>query len=234
MPNRGRLDFRDLVVSDRESLLAAAAAAVVTERIEAESGEIVQPFGRATEPLLPGMVPAGYMLRMAEISECGKYRYSLSREWVYPPTVDPRRPNILFVMLNPSTGDANSDDPTIRRCVSFAESMNGQRLTVGNLFAYRATNPNQLKEKSDSGENVVGPENGDYLMDMIDSADMIVAAWGDCKWDFVSERAGEVCLMVARTGREMVALGTTKEGHPRHPLYLSGDSKPRKFHVGAL
>ena len=78
--------------------------------------------------------------RGAELSGCGRYRYKLWRIW------DPDLPPILFVMLNPSTADANSDDRTIRRCVAFAKRDGFGRLLVGNLFAYRTPYPRVLRK----------------------------------------------------------------------------------------
>ena len=78
--------------------------------------------------------------RGAELSGCGRYRYKLWRIW------DPDLPPILFVMLNPSTADANSDDRTIRRCVAFAKRDGFGGLLVGNLFAYRTPYPRVLRK----------------------------------------------------------------------------------------
>lgn len=88
------------------------------------------------------------MEKTAIISEDEKYRYQLSRCW------DETKPRILFIMLNPSTADANIDDPTIRRVISFAKSWGYGGVYVGNLFAFRSTDPKGLKQIADPvGEN---------------------------------------------------------------------------------
>ena len=74
----------------------------------------------------------------AKISECGNYRYWLTRE---SELEHPGRGTALFIMLNPSTADASEDDPTIRRCRGFAKSWECAGLTVANLYALRSTNP---------------------------------------------------------------------------------------------
>jgi hypothetical protein len=74
------------------------------------------------------------MLREAEISEDGKYRYALMRMW-------DDKPLMMFCMLNPSTADATKDDPTIRRCIGFAKDRGYGGIYVVNLMAYRATDP---------------------------------------------------------------------------------------------
>ncbi len=85
----------------------------------------------------------------AVISECGRYRYVLTRQ------VGPGTRTATFILLNPSTADANNDDPTIRRCIGFARQWGCGKLTVLNLFAVRATDPQWMKAASDP----VGPEN---------------------------------------------------------------------------
>ena len=80
------------------------------------------------------------MIKSAEISPCGLYRYSLTRKW------EAWKGTVNFIMLNPSTADAQEDDPTIRRCIGFAKAWGYGGIVVTNLFAYRATNPKELKK----------------------------------------------------------------------------------------
>ena len=82
----------------------------------------------------------------AAFSPCGRYRYKLWRVW------DPARPLgcVMFLMLNPSTATDNEDDPTIRRCIGYARSWGYGGLYVGNLFAYRATDPRRLAASGSS------------------------------------------------------------------------------------
>jgi len=148
----------------------------------------------------------------AIISECGRYRYVLRRK--IPSIVRWVRP-ILFVMLNPSTADAELDDPTIRRCKAFAERDGFTQLTVVNLFALRATDPAGLKIDHDP----IGPENDRYLQEEIlahGSTGLVVAAWG--AHPFATERAKHVLRMGV-----FDCLGKTKAGFPRHPLYIRSD-----------
>lgn len=91
----------------------------------------------------------------AVLSDCGTYRYSLTRVW------DESRPRVCFVMLNPSTADASANDPTIVRCRNFAYSWNYGSLEVVNLFAYRATNPRVLRTVQDP----IGPENDRHIIE---------------------------------------------------------------------
>ena len=144
----------------------------------------------------------------ATISTCGRYRYRLDRIW-------DERPACCFVMLNPSTADATEDDPTIRRCVGFARHLNSGRLIVVNLFAWRATDPKNLRNVADP----IGPENNRYLRAAFDEADVTIAAWGTQGHFHARNRT--VMNMLAGRG---FCLGLTAKGDPKHPLYLPKDA----------
>ncbi len=144
----------------------------------------------------------------AILSPCGRYRYSLTR------TFFTGRGRVLFVMLNPSTADAEIDDPTIRRCIGFARRWGFQELAVANLFAWRATDPRELRQAVDP----VGPENDRHLMRLSGCADAVIAAWG-ARGNY-HNRAAEVLGLLEGA---IEHLGLTKQGHPKHPLYLRAD-----------
>lgn len=156
------------------------------------------------------------MIRAAVLSEDGRYRYLLTRNWSDETGVT-NGSSATFVMLNPSTADATLDDATIRRCISFARANGCTELRVVNLFALRATNPAELIRagKVDS----VGPLNDSCLeaeaQRIVHSGGLAIAAWGahDLAWD----RAGAVFELF---GADMWCYGVTKQGAPRHPLYL--------------
>jgi hypothetical protein len=122
-------------------------------------------------------------------------------------------------MLNPSTADATVNDPTIRRCLSFAERDSFTDVTVVNLFAFRATNPSMLKIVEDP----IGPENDRYIEKEVEAhrfgQHKIVAAWG--AHPSAKERASDI----HRWFGPFECLGVTKGGAPRHPLYVHGDQK---------
>lgn len=148
--------------------------------------------------------------RTADISDDGLYRYSLTRSWGANPWA-------TFIMLNPSTADGTEDDPTIRRCLGFARSWGLDGITVVNLFAYRATDPDDLAAAHKAGVDVVGPENRTSILACTQLASgPIVAAWG----------AGPAALrqLIAQRVRTLPSglqcLALTKAGGPRHPLYL--------------
>ena len=153
----------------------------------------------------------------AHLSDDGLYRYSLTR-WVLDGVARDRateagRETCLFVMLNPSTADADRDDPTIRRCMRFTRDWGFARLKVVNLYALRATDPKALWLADDP----VGPENDHNLALAFGMCDASIAAWGA---HAKPERVAEV-MAIPMAPR--YALGLTKHGAPRHPLYMRAD-----------
>ncbi|MFL5328252.1 MAG: DUF1643 domain-containing protein [Gemmataceae bacterium] len=145
----------------------------------------------------------------AQFSRCGRYRYRLTRHW----GVGPR---VTFVMLNPSTADAERNDPTIRKCIGFAQRWGCGRLQVVNLFALRATSPAELRRVSDP----VGPRNRGMIERVLaEPGGIVVCAWG--VHGQLMEQGDKVAAWLEHIGnRELMCLGRTSAGHPRHPLYL--------------
>lgn len=166
------------------------------------------------------------MRRTAVISDCGRYRYRLGRENLPAlrggPEIDPER-TATFVMLNPSTADASIDDPTIRRCVDYARRWGFGALLVVNLYAWRATDPRELR----GVEDPIGPDNDAYLTDAAmaaTSGSPLVAAWG------ANAAAERIAQVLALPGMDrLTALAVTKAGHPGHPLYLKADLMPQPW-----
>lgn len=157
--------------------------------------------------------------RDAVISDCQKYRYLLRRSW------DHSRPRALFVMLNPSTADANVDDATIRSCTRLCKSWGHGSFEVVNLYAYRATDPDELLPLTLADR--VGPECGRIMSAAIGRCDLVIVAWGKHKSAPAWSR--EV-LSSIRADKPMVyCLGTNKDGSPKHPLYLKTGTLPVAF-----
>lgn len=143
----------------------------------------------------------------AIISPCGKYRYRLTRG---------DKPRMAFVMLNPSTADADLDDPTIRRCVGFARREGAAGIEVMNIYAFRATDPKIMRAASDPfGDNDA------HLGDLARRYSMIVCAWGA---SVPTDHARRTAIMLREHGAALYCLGRTISGQPKHPLYLAGNS----------
>lgn len=150
----------------------------------------------------------------AKLSDDRTYRYRLWRTW------DTSKPTLAWVMLNPSTADETEDDPTIRRCIGFAKDWGFGGIEVVNLFALRATDPDELREHA----KPVGPRNDEVLHTVADEAENVVCAWGANGG--LMDRGQTVAGMI---DTELHALDTTKDGHPVHPLYQPADADLEVF-----
>ena len=149
-----------------------------------------------------------YLENDAVISACGKYRYMLRRTWNH------NQPRVLIVMLNPSTADATADDATIRSCVRLCRWRNDGGFEVVNLFAFRATDPTELKTATDA----IGPDNDRAIEAALGRCDIAICAWG--AYPGAIER-GRTVLSALRCHRPAVfSWGKTKAGAPKHPLYI--------------
>lgn len=169
----------------------------------------------------------------AIISSCGRYRYRLERDLALTGGV------CAFLMLNPSTADATKDDATIRRCRRFAADVGAARLVVGNLFAYRATDPADLyaahltsaaagRSPATALADIVGPDNDQHLAAIIAEADTLIGAWGAASkcFNLVRARVPRVLDLVAAAGKALHCLRVTKNGQPEHPVRLPAALRP--------
>jgi len=150
--------------------------------------------------------------KSAEFSDCRRYRYSLRRTWGVGP-------HAMVIGLNPSTADETTDDPTIRRCIRFAKDWGFDGLIVANLFAFRATDPAEMKRVAEP----VGADNDRTLKELAAIAGIVVAAWGTHGTH--RGRDAEVRSMLS----DLHYLRLTKAGIPSHPLYLPASCRPVRW-----
>jgi hypothetical protein len=155
--------------------------------------------------------------KFAVLSDCGKYRYFLARLLSEPDEQHQRK--VLFIMLNPSVADHLIDDPTIRRCMSFARREGAFYMGVVNLYALRATDPKILQNHVDPH----GPENWRFVLGIIKQYDLVIAAWG------ANKAANCVLARRIKDSPGLKCLGKTKDGSPRHPLYVKADQPLESF-----
>lgn len=161
------------------------------------------------------------MKRKAVISEDGKYRYLLTRDWSTSLIPDTKR-DIMFIGLNPSTADATIDDPTIRRLISFSKGFGYRRMMMLNLFAFRATHPEDMFEEVEP----IGAEADLHIKASSIMSDKVVFCWGNLP-EFCRERMEAVIQLIPEEKR--FCFGYTTTGFPKHPLYLPKTSKLIKY-----
>lgn len=150
-------------------------------------------------------------------SDCEAYRYLLTRVW------DATGRRVLFIMLNPSTATEYQNDPTVERCERRARALGYGAFRVTNIFAYRATDPKVMRAQPDP----VGPQNMQAIRDSCNWADDIVCAWGTHGAHMAQGAAVEAVLR--QKGATTHHLGLTKDGHPKHPLYIAYAQAPEPW-----
>lgn len=155
----------------------------------------------------------------AIISPDGVYRYVLWRGW------DTSKSVAAWIMLNPSTADAETDDPTIRRCMRFTRAWGLGGLVVVNLFALRSSDPEALGGHPDP----IGSDNDAATRHACNAqlTAVVIAAWG--AHTIATRRQEFVLREMRRSSRPTCCLGRTKEGYPRHPLYVAAATKLQRF-----
>jgi hypothetical protein len=154
------------------------------------------------------------------LSEDRVYRYALWRCWGNPDEDG----YLAFIGLNPSTADEHADDPTIRRCIGFAKREGVGALCMLNLFAFRATEPKAMRASHDP----VGADTDAHLARCLALAKYIVLAWGT-HGGFLSRDLTVIRLIRSLNRYNVVSLGLTKDGHPKHPLYIRSDQPLEPF-----
>ncbi|SHJ72221.1 hypothetical protein SAMN05444159_1319 [Bradyrhizobium lablabi] len=159
-----------------------------------------------------------FLERDAVISDCGKYRYLLRRTW------DHGKPRCLYVMLNPSTADAEIDDATIRSCIRLAKTYGYGSFEVVNLMAWRATDPKDLPAKP---SEAMGSDNPRIIEAAIARCDVVICAWG--AHPYAARFKGAVLDMVGLYRPTAYCLGKTKAGAPKHPLYIKSGTPLEAF-----
>lgn len=122
----------------------------------------------------------------------------------------------MFIGLNPSTADETEDDPTLRRCINYAKSWGYGGVCMTNLFAYRATEPSDMKNAKDP----VGANNDKWLLKIAKDSSIVIAAWGN-DGNFLNRSKS-----VVKKLPKLHCLKLNKSGEPAHPLYQKANLQP--------
>ncbi len=154
--------------------------------------------------------------RRAVFSACRQYRYRLSQIW------QPENPPLYWLMLNPSTADEVKNDPTVERCERRARMWGYGGSVVLNIFAYRATEPGDMRAQKDP----VGPDNDDWIRKLASKSQQVdvVAGWGE-HGAHLDRGAHVIDIFKQKKGR-ISALKINASGHPAHPLYIAYKRTP--------
>lgn len=159
------------------------------------------------------MMPNGH----CEFSPNRLHRYTLWRNWG-----NLRGNYVQFIGLNPSTADETQDDPTVRRCINYAKSWGYDGMCMTNAFAYRATDPYDMYDFQEP----IGERNDEFLRAVSQGTNLVIACWGVHGSHLGRDRQ---VIELFKGEQSLHCLGLTKDGCPKHPLYLRKDLKPIPF-----
>lgn len=170
------------------------------------------------------MITRGDERSGAVFSDCERYRYRLWRRFDRPSLGKHSGAGIcMFMLLNPSTADENVLDPTLARCWRFANRWGYAGMEVCNIFAYRATDPRDMRKQNDP----IGPDNDDAIIEACCNSARVIVGWGNNGMRM--GRAASVLRMLDQAEISVYSLRTTKAGAPSHPLYLPMDLTPQLY-----
>lgn len=153
------------------------------------------------------------MIFEAVFSKDKRYRYQLKRIW------DIHLPLILFVGLNPSTGNSEQDDPTTTRLIGFAKRWGYGGFTLCNLYAYCTPSPKKLF----AVQNPIGTENDQWIKKSLEGMDRTVLIYGNRGQKNNRDKA------VLNLFNEPYCIAISKLKMPKHPLYLNYTPVPIPF-----
>lgn len=129
-------------------------------------------------------------------------------------------PFVLWVMLNPGTGETERRRrPTLERCIKWSTHWGYGGLLIGNLFSLRTKSAKELRQSM----TLTDLQNEDALRFLRSLAAETVVAWGNRGHQLNGVKpmlpilAGSVCL------------GLTASGQPRHPLYVPNSAERRPW-----
>jgi hypothetical protein len=154
----------------------------------------------------------------AVFSTCGRYRYLLWRQWQ---EIGAQDGTVLGCGLNPSTADHLILDPTMTRFIGFTRRLRYARFEMVNMYGFRSTDPRGMLAESDP----VGPDNDRIIAERMAEASIVIVGWG--AFPMAAARARQVAELAG--GKPLYCLGITKDGWPRHPLYLRANAELRPW-----
>lgn len=164
-------------------------------------------------------------------------------EWVWERTDDGSARFVLGTVganplicfgINPSTAVPGALDPTVARVSSFALDNGYDSWTMLNVYPQISTDPKGMDQKHSAELKAENERHIEAVLRVVEGGQprTVLAAWGA----LVESRAYLPLLLQAivklgtASGSKWVSLGEpTKNGHPRHPLYVRGDTPLQSF-----
>lgn len=155
-----------------------------------------------------------YIEPSASFSPNRSHRYALFRQW------EKGGKMMMVIGLNPSDADETRDDPTIRKCVGFAQRWGYTALMMVNAFAIVGDEPKVIREHP----SPIGEGCNTAIRLGASYSRLVVAAWGDlCP----ERRAFDVLDLLVR--ESVWCIGKTRKGNPLHPSRTAYTDAPVLF-----
>lgn len=187
----------------------------------------------ALEPFAPALDAA---LRPSADYDVGRWLYvpNTYSEYRYLLGTRGQRP-LICVGINPSTAAPDALDPTLQSVERIALSNGYDSFLMFNVYAQRATRPDDMEPACNTVLHVENREAFRYLLSL-SSQPAVWAAWGniiekraylmDCMRDFLEDGKSV-------NAKWFTAGPLLKSGHPHHPLYLRRDTALQPFDIAA-
>lgn len=148
-----------------------------------------------------------------------------------------RDETVAVVMKNPSSADQFNADATIRRVEEYVHRnfRSAARITVLNLFAYRATDPRAVERtRRRSGlDSIVGDSNDAAITAALQASDHVILGWGARSGidqnDYEQRIRRLAEILQPHRPRLWHVSGLTIDSHPRHPLQWAYGSPKRRL-----
>lgn len=153
----------------------------------------------------------------ATFSDDMAYRLELIWRWSDAPL-------LTVWMLNPSTATHEVLDPTVYGLIQRARQWGYGGVRIINLFALRATKPQDMKAHPEP----IGAENNGVtrraLRQAFDDGTPVICAWG--RHGRHVDREAWALRLADELGIQLTVLALNADGTPQHPLYIARDVRP--------
>ncbi|HHX38302.1 MAG TPA: DUF1643 domain-containing protein [Clostridiaceae bacterium] len=154
-----------------------------------------------------------------------EYRYILGTRGEKP---------LIVVGINPSTAEPNALDPTVASAERIALNNGYDSFLMFNVYAQRATHPNDMERKNNQILHAENMKAFQYLLSLHKENPPVWAAWGTVieKRPYLKQCLFDMLALGKKANARWFKAGNlTKAGHPRHPLYMRKDTLLDSFDI---
>ena len=153
-----------------------------------------------------------------------EYRYILGTRGANP---------LICIGINPSTARPDALDNTLKSVERIALGNGFDSFTMFNVYAQRATNPDDMERELNEHLHTENMKAFDYVLSQSENP-VVWAAWGSIieKRKYLPHCVRDMIEIGRKHNARWVCAGKiSKKGHPHHPLYLRKDEPVRDFDI---